>query len=1095
MNAGLLFQWYRLEYMVETSISYDYTEHDADGGWLITRYTDPIYGPIDGITISASLTPDGDIRNYTCVIPALSINWSRTEIGGGAGTFNTQLVFENLRCYAIPTYGFTIYWDAIKWYTDGTLRQTASSGSMSNLVLKPSGIPLIGAIGPTVLAQCKADTAVIVTSAFFGGSEVDVTGGWRFKELSGDSWQTPAVSVDIDSGYFPSTATCDAGIPDLGTLPSATNTYNASVHAYLAVSAGTSGYAYADEYHYQITLPPNLERIISRMNPDYGALWYRSGFPQCSASGSWSCTPYNEYGEEETGTTGSTSTELLAHQSEMLSFVTNSAHTIEDPLSENILCTWHGAAFKQVAIDGVMHGIQARQATFPVIGTETNVPSWYQSTDDEIEYGDTWCNPLWSYLYFFPPDDDEDESWEVDGSDPTRLYWLAIRQQWIHNTALPSGEDTHQRNFIVESPLLDGGFSDWIKTYLFGNAETHWVGVPRFHVIEPDVPASFTPTSASSPCWTDTDCSLSFGSSITVTPDVGKTTAIIEHDIGLFGTEFEQSLHICDRIKPNWSTTNVSAVRVYAVSADGSTKVLLENTAGDGYTTRNVTYDIPTANDAKYAGSHAQDNGAGLVTDTGTDLKATGQSATVCADAERVHSFNLLGGGTFAKIRFEIDLSGNATLEYPVFYPSASDVTVLAENSHHHILLWPDGAGIRLGQWSWRNGTAIRTPPTVEVLGSPYVSGYRMTALDALCTKRVLFEGLASDDGLTTEIASLYDSVEGQTYTLVDQFTNAFWLPKASTLGAKAGLIALVNSFSAVPPLCAFPRKERDADWAEAGTYGQYTYSFCQLPRRLVNGGPNYLDMSVGGTVWTAPSAITVDGWKISEHSHAVDNTETGATIIGGTTEIAEVRPWWGWLFVFVEILAEGGDVANIHAALNMFMRAVANADGVAVKSAKHGSPEAGWWKSSTPITDAMSHVCLVPEGRDNSVLLLASDETTCIRKRTFDLGATWTTETAMTGTFYERGDESPMLFSTILGPVESTMTIKGQIKGPHESAYGAAFTVKTNTGANLVLEETPIDVHYSEDDEALILSCKASGETEFGEWVSWDHGKTFKKV
>ena len=74
-------------------------------------------------------------------------------------------------------------------------------------------------------------------------------------------------------------------------------------------------------------------------------------------------------------------------------------------------------------------------------------------------------------------------------------------------------------------------------------------------------------------------------------------------------------------------------------------------------------------------------------------------------------------------------------------------------------------------------------------------------------------------------------------------------------------------------------------------------------------------------------------------------------------------------------------------------------------------------------------------------------------------------------------------------------MKLKGQIRGPHQSAYETASTVKTNTGADLVLAETAFDVHYSEDDEALILSCKASGEAEFSEWASWDHGKTFKKL
>jgi hypothetical protein len=343
----------------------------------------------------------------------------------------------------------------------------------------------------------------------------------------------------------------------------------------------------------------------------------------------------------------------------------------------------------------------------------------------------------------------------------------------------------------------------------------------------------------------------------------------------------------------------VTAVRVYLCSIDGTSRKLLENTPGDGFTTRNVVYDIPHGTDTKYAGSHAQDMGCGIVTDTGTDLKPAGISAATMSDAERAMAYMLGGSGTWQYLEFEIDCTGNVTLNYPTFYASKTGWTVICENGHHQILLRANGPALRIGQLTWNSGNSLITPPAVKDFPG------KMSVIDWLCTKRALC-GADPHTGVTTEMASLYDSYEGQSVSNGSATCYAFLLPIGSGGTVRA---ALVNTYSEAPPLPHFPRMERDpVTWLETGDYGLYAYEQAQGPRYLVSN--KQTDLYDGSTKWTSPSAITVAGFSITEHSNAVDNTETGFLIVDASGNIAEVRPWHGWLFSVIGEDLQGGTVA-----------------------------------------------------------------------------------------------------------------------------------------------------------------------------------------
>lgn len=105
-----------------------------------------------------------------------------------------------------------------------------------------------------------------------------------------------------------------------------------------------------------------------------------------------------------------------------------------------------------------------------------------------------------------------------------------------------------------------------------------------------------------------------------------------------------------------------------------------------------------------------------------------------------------------------------------------------------------------------------------------------------------------------------------------------------------------------------FPRKKLSTDYEETGDYGQYQYTYCQIPRRLV--ANSQIDLYNDASIWTSPSSIIVDGWVITEHSEPVDNTETGFKIIGAAGELATVRPWWGWYSINSDQAPASGNIS-----------------------------------------------------------------------------------------------------------------------------------------------------------------------------------------
>lgn len=687
---------------------------------------------------------------------------------------------------------------------------------------------------------------------------------------------------------------------------------------------------------YQYLIPDNA-RTIERFDGDFGLFVGRYGFPETTARGFKTCS--------DGGVTNSGASVSTIHSSypEAIAVMGTAANAIEDPLGENAYAPCSASHSKTVektyAPDATLSTATcgctptppvgpcvttaivyeftvpaspvnetesaAVSITFPYtvedIGANSALNTYMWHTEDIPRYVNTWCNPHWHYLDWF-------ENWDYNAEIVNRYtYWMPIRTQWLNNPALPEVENTAQRNSIISDLLEDSGLTVFQDAFFAGH---RWVGVSRWQVKSPTIPDYVDLTSDSSSLFTspDSTATFTFGASITVNPSA--TTCKVRMEIHSWSVLPFLYPAICDRVLLNWQTTNVSQVRAYWVSSTGE-RTLIEQTPGDGFTTRNQTYYKQSNDDIRYAGSWGQDFGNGVVQDTGTDQLPTGQSAAAMADPTRNLSILLLQGFSAKYIEFEIDVADIAldmTLEYPRWYVSDETRSEYWESGQVVDLVWPDGPGVRIGQQAFAFGNSVISPPNITTLG------YKQTIVDALCICRLLFEGTEVDGGspdLTTELTQLYDSYEGQAISVVDKFGISFLLPKGT---GETFRFALVNSFSEVPPLGIFPRKKRSTlTWLETGTHGQHVWVMAHLNRYLVSSNEQLQLFEDTNTTQITATETPPSGWFVSSHAQGnLVNTEMDTWIIrSGSTILAKASPYHGY-FAHVGLAGETTDGGNI---------------------------------------------------------------------------------------------------------------------------------------------------------------------------------------
>lgn len=831
----------------------------------------------------------------------LGLTWSSSSSGD-----------LNVRVYG-DLYSFSDHWELrnpiIKVYQSSVLVQTWTLSDIStetDTQLRPTSMPIIGipgVVGGTAAANCPASG----TSS--ASSSITATGGWRWV-IGGTGVSFPTT---LDVLALPSNP---CGAADLVTL-TCSDTWTAQIVASASLSVSSPpAPPVPDRQHTSagVIVPvPNFARSIERIGTDYRGFWLRTATPSATAYSNVYCPA---------GTT-SDSEERVPARDELLAVVGQSAHAIEDVLNDSVGCLY---SKQTVTTDPTF--LYTTESYLDGAGYPTGIGNpILSSSNARARYWDYLVNPHWNYFLWF-------EDWDVDGSATDLiLYWNPIRQQWLYNSALDISEQLYTRNNIV----LDACKGSWLWHELYISHNLRQIGASRFDVENVTPLTSYTYDSGDSALFTYEDCAAALGSDIVLTATGGATSIAYELDLAEFNSASELWNFLADQYQFDWITTNISAIRHYFVGSDGNENLLTF--------TKGVWTDRARAESTRYAGSWAIDNGNGIVFNTGSDILASGQSASTMADGELVHGFELAPGSTWAKLRVEVDLvaTGSCTLNYPKFRVNGvTDPSLVTESAQSCAFLYADQSGFRYGNAKWTD------PITGSLQSEPYSVGMasQMSIVDGLAWRNVQLLGQAKDTGLSTDITSLFDSVEGDTVEDVAFDTHAVILPSPTRTRFQ---LALINNYKEFPPLALMPRKARDSDWAETGSYCLESWSWIPEPQRYVTPGTDEIEVYTPGDVLiTSVEAGYPAGWAVSKHSQALDNTETGYKVKIAGEDFARIRPWQGHFGVFGLRSETGSGIsADVGPSLRHVRAYISGTDTWAGTG----------WNASTPVTFADSAV------------------------------------------------------------------------------------------------------------------------------------------
>ena len=999
------------------------------------------------------------------------------------------------------------------------------------------------------------------------------SGGWRFKDESG-SWTT--LPCTVWSHSIPSSGSCPFGLT-LGSVVTAGDTNSLAVNSrsYVwnkisydrrelldtrviiectdadghttiiydgvvdstCVDPCTGGIArgYRDVYKSEArtkgnggtvrAVPDNIRSIV-RINPNYSALWRRFKFPQVKGSATRTCV-----NGAVSVTVGGESEVYPDLGVDFLEVVTNATSSIEDCFPATIYATTSASKSETYTVSWSYHGSEIclcppsgfvtpsclpgdirsiscgevpAPSDLPINQSETvaidfpssvGSSSTYQShANKEMRYLGSWVNPHWLLAY-------DRADWDVDGSPTSWVnYWGAIKEQWQYNAALPSPPST--RNSMIACPLqVDNGNTPFLDAFFGG---FRWIGISRWQTLAASIPSSLTLSTTRPGEWAATDCTRSLGvSGITLSAFTG-TVGSVELNLGSWATDPYLLLELAKKVTAGWGS-NVSVMAISLIGADGAS-TSLATTAG--------TYDIPVGSQTKYAGSWGIDNGAGVVSDTGTDTRANGDSAGWMANPELVTAFELGSGRQFAKLKFTVTPTNPANpvvIDWPIFDLWATHPDLWWENAKCLSMLWPDGPDIRWGQQQWYDVIlGFQDPPLVAGMGIP------STVIDALAYRyRVLLGsgGASLSSTITTDLTFLYDTYEGQSIAVVDKFSCSFILPKGSGNDVR---FALVNSFSEVPPMACFPFRQRSTStWLATGSYAQTVYDLVQEPRYLISkAGQDAKLVNTSSFLVGAPASSPTTGWYVWQFNPALNNSETGWKVVSTSVDFSTVRPWHGWFCLLTKI-TQGGQPWHWQDPKGSMIIATSIVDGDAYcKTAFRDVPFGGWDIVSQITT--RGDVVSARFGREMRTGWIwcmigtfdgvAYDSYVATSP---DLGATWDIQHYMANAVLPSFESCPNqdwaicrseYISGISGLMYGYVDYHhvGQMSGSnpgfttHQMTYfsGGSFIPMQFEDKGLGNIEMPFS-----NTRILTVVCIIAGETDFSTWYSKDDGASWYRV
>ncbi len=884
--------------------------------WFANSVDPPLLGY--RAQLGASQGGFGSQHTWSWVVPSLGISESDTDAGyTGAGSVG--LIFHDVRLYIRTDLKLELRVAAVDLTKDGDVVMTLDNSGAGWAVVgdwvSPAGIPIFGVPGRL---EAGAGQSLEPSDILFDTIDSeDVSGSTVLAAVSrfigAPDGNTHPIEDPLQAQTY---APCAAA----GYVNSEPYTGSAGV---VVVATASGGWRTKIGSHW-LTPPVTVPELAWGGGPCDGSM---PPMPALEADDTWSGVVSSRYAYSESGSSRSKSSTFAT-----LTLLPHLVKTVERLEPDVYRALVVRAGFPKA--ESVLSHICKSQSWGSGVGAETSfqfpritahadqVPYLtHQDADYQIAtYINTWASPHWSFFLWVPAESGGSEyQWPVNGG-PAQLdeYWGLIMQQQIKHPALPGGENRQTRVDVMLEPIYWGALTPLVEAGFIANGRTTWWGCERPIAIPLEWEPSTSPPASTGARWSVEGASADYGSSgITLTPS--EADVMLEYDLASWSAYPYLHPLAAPRILAAWSTANIDSGALYAVGADGRETLITKEPLSEPVLR-------PQGRNRKYAGTWAQDYGAGFVEVLGEDLIAgRGSSAASMADPDRVLLLQLVHAYGASKIRYRFKWSGAGDIEvdYPEFHAPEDPALVLPETSQFGPILYPDAAGFRWGNLTWWSTMLGHiNPPEPLALGTPHGPP---TALDMMSWRRLVYEARAYDDDIAGEISALFD--ENDLASPEDLFDYSHFF--AAPIGDH-GTAVVVPWLSCVPPQPCVLGYALDGDLQPTEDVELRVWSHIVEPKYYVE--PDGMHLQQPGDprdTWTVDSEKEVDGWAIREHSHAVDGSElAGFFLVKSGRDWASTTPWHG-SFGSLSLLPRG--VHACRAPHGPVFAAIARDDGVDV--------------------------------------------------------------------------------------------------------------------------------------------------------------------
>lgn len=425
-----------------------------------------------------------------------TFNWDERSITeSGTGVNDLLLEIDNYRLYTRFDGTWRLRMGAARLYAGGVLINTYATVQIdSSEVISMRSMPGLS-IPPELFGTCGASNGITLADAAAAGwsytSEVTVegtvTGGWRYVD-AGDTVELP-VTFPPAVLTVPPLSGSTAPLPTISGTTVWDTTLNVDAYEknedqWCQSSPGNvieNPYVTSYSTSGRVWLWPVLDHGVQRMNEPYEMLVVRGGLPQTTYAAGRTHYLSPDFNITLPGTTSDIEDidDITPEHTEFLSVMKDTPGTIEDPLTQTRYApcfiagtsgegavasigpyAWGGSlpatcptpnwrTGRQAGSDTAYYEYPFRTQTRAAADDLTANPDMlaaYSHAQPMVRLYNYWFCLPWQYAPWFPPNTidtnvdtipDQQDVWQVYGNDIDVEYWLARRQQWIDNEALP----------------------------------------------------------------------------------------------------------------------------------------------------------------------------------------------------------------------------------------------------------------------------------------------------------------------------------------------------------------------------------------------------------------------------------------------------------------------------------------------------------------------------------------------------------------------------------------------------------------------------------------------------------------------------------